>query len=47
MIYLVGGNISNAKRKVYIMPSLRKQNKSADTGRYRVKKLPAVLSKVP
>ena len=34
---LVGGNISNAKRKIYTMPRLRQQNKGADTGRYRAK----------
>lgn len=37
----------NAKRKVYIMPRLRQQNKGTDTGRYRAKELPAILSQVP
>ena len=37
----------NAKRKVHTMPSLRQQNKGADTGRYRVKELPAILPQMP
>ena len=37
----------NAKRKVYTMPRLRQQNKGTDTGRYRAKELPAILSQVP
>ncbi len=37
----------NAKRKVHTMPSLRQQNKGADTGRYRAKELPAILPQMP
>ena len=37
----------NAKRKVYIMPRLRQQNKGADTRRYRAKELPAILPQMP
>ena len=37
----------NAKRKVYTMPRLRQQNKGTDTGGYRAKELPAVLSQMP
>ena len=37
----------NAKRNVYTMPYLRQQNKGADTGGYRAKELPAILSQVP
>ena len=37
----------NAKRKVYTMPSLRQQNKGADTGRYRAKERPAILPQMP
>ena len=44
---LVGGSVSNAKRKVYTMPRLRQQNKGADTGRYRAKELPAILPQMP
>ena len=40
---LVGGNISNAKRKIYTMPRLRQQNKGTDTGGYRAKELPTIL----
>lgn len=29
------------------MPSLRQQNKGADTGGYRAKELPAILPQVP
>ena len=36
----------NAKRKVHTIPSLRQQNKGADTGRYRAKELPAILPEV-
>lgn len=37
----------NAKRKIYTMPRLRQQNKGTDTGGYRAKELPAILSQVP
>jgi len=37
----------NAKRKVHTMPSLRQQNKGADTGGYRAKELPAILPQMP
>ena len=37
----------NAKRKVHTMPSLRQQNKGADTVGYRAKELPAILPQVP
>lgn len=37
----------NAKRKVHTMPRLRQQNKGTDTGGYRAKELPAVLSQMP
>ena len=37
----------NAKRKVYIMPRLRQQNKGTDTGGYRAKELPAILPQMP
>ena len=47
MIYLVGGSVSNAKRKVYIMSRLRQQNKGTDTGGYRAKEFSSVLSQVP
>ena len=47
MIYLVGGSVSNAKRKVYTMPRLRQQNKGTDTRGYRAKELPTILSQVP
>ena len=44
---LVGGSVSNAKRKVYTMPRLRQQNKGTDTGRYRAEEFSSVLSQVP
>ena len=44
---LGGGNISNAKRKIYTMPRLRQQNKGTDTGGYRAKELPAILPQMP
>ena len=47
MIYLAGGSVSNAKRKVYIMSRLRQQNKGTDTGRYRAEEFSSVLSQVP